>query len=199
MIGIIDYGAGNLHSIKNALNYLGLKNRLIRDEDGFKNIERIILPGVGAFGAAITKLRKAGILERLLEWLRGDKPYLGICLGLQLLFESSEEAEGINGFGIFKGRMKRFLTSKIPQIGWNSIEVIKPSPIFNSQRKKVYFYFLHSYYLDTPEKDIVLARTVYGVSYPSVINKGNIYAVQFHPEKSGKAGLDLLKKWVELC
>ncbi len=199
MIGIIDYGAGNLHSIKNALDYLGLKNRLIKDEKGLKNIERIILPGVGAFGAAITKLKKMGLLERLIEWLNADKPYLGICLGLQLLFESSEEAEGVSGFGIFKGRMRKFQMSKIPQIGWNSVEVIKPSPIFKSQRKKVYFYFLHSYYLDTPEEEIVLGRTEYGISYPSVINKGNIYAVQFHPEKSGKAGLDLLKRWVELC
>jgi len=199
MIGIIDYGAGNLHSIKNALDYLGLKNRLVKDEKGLKNMERIILPGVGAFGAAITKLKKIELLERLIEWLKADKPYLGICLGLQLLFESSEEAEGVSGFGILKGRMRKFQMSKIPQIGWNSVEVIKPSPILKSQSKKVYFYFLHSYYLDTPEEEIVLGRTEYGVSYPSVINKGNIYAVQFHPEKSGKVGLDLLKRWVELC
>ncbi len=199
MIGIVDYGAGNLKSVMNALEYLGVRHLLINDPRRLRRVERIILPGVGAFGSAVKKLKISKLFEPVIEWLRVDRPFLGICLGLQLLFESSEEAKGIRGFGIFKGCIRRFRRYKIPQIGWNRVEIVRNSLIFDSTKDNPFFYFLHSYYLTTKEKDAVIGVTEYGVRYASVINRGNIYAVQFHPEKSGRAGIQLLKNWVEKC
>jgi glutamine amidotransferase len=162
------------------------------------SVDRIILPGVGAFGYAIKKLQPTGLFDKLIEWLKSGRPFLGICLGLQLLFESSEESRGISGFKIFKGCIKRFVKNKVPQIGWNDVEILKPIPLIEL-RRKLFFYFLHGYYVDTPEKDLIAGMTEYGIKYPSIINKENVYGVQFHPEKSGKDGLFLLKNWVERC
>ncbi|MGB9720559.1 MAG: imidazole glycerol phosphate synthase subunit HisH [bacterium] len=198
MIGIIDYGAGNLHSVKNAFDYLRIKNRIIKMPEDLSSVKRIILPGVGAFGFAIKRLKETGLFDKIVDWLRDGRPFLGICLGLQLLFESSEESEGIKGFGIFKGNIKKFRKYKIPQIGWNGVEPVKSSPLVDF-RKKTFFYFLHGYYVDTPEKDLILGMTEYGMKYPSIINRENIYGVQFHPEKSGEMGLILLRNWVERC
>ncbi|MEO0122506.1 MAG: imidazole glycerol phosphate synthase subunit HisH [candidate division WOR-3 bacterium] len=198
MIGIIDYGAGNIHSVKNALDFLKFKNCIIKEPEDMKIADRIILPGVGAFGFAVKKLKQTGLFEKIMEWLKRDRPFLGICLGLQLLFESSEESKKIRGFGIFKGCIKRFDENKVPQIGWNNVDILKKSRIFHF-RKSQFFYFLHSYYVDTPEKELIVGITEYGIKYPSVINRDNIYGVQFHPEKSGRVGLALLKNWVERC
>lgn len=198
MIGIIDYGAGNLHSVKNAFGYLKIKSRIIKMPKDMLSVERIILPGVGAFGFAVKRLQETGLFDKIVEWLKDGRPFLGICLGLQLLFESSEESNGIKGFGIFKGNIKKFRKYKVPQIGWNCVVLLKSSPLVDF-REKPFFYFLHGYYVDTPEKNLIIGMTEYGVKYPSIVNRENIYGVQFHPEKSGKIGLQLLKNWVERC
>lgn len=199
MIGIIDYGAGNLCSVKNALDYYKFKNHFIKKPEELKRVEKIILPGVGAFGSAIIKLKKSGLFDAIYQWLKKDQPFLGICLGLQLLFEESEESKGEKGFGIFRGITKRLRHYKIPQIGWNSVRILKDSNLVQAKKNILYFYFLHSYYVDTPERDLIIGMTEYGVEYPSIINRGNIYGIQFHPEKSGINGLLLLRNWVERC
>lgn len=199
MIGIIDYGAGNLHSVVNALNYLKCDYRLIKKATDFKQVKKIILPGVGAFGYAVEQLKNKKLFEKVCEWIKLDKPYLGICLGMQLLFEHSEEAKGIYGFGIFKGIIKKFTRYKVPQIGWNRVKLVKACALVEPPSKNLFYYFLHSYYAEEVEDDLIIGITEYGVCYPSIINKGNVYAVQFHPEKSGKRGLIMLKNWVERC
>ncbi|MEO0190443.1 MAG: imidazole glycerol phosphate synthase subunit HisH [candidate division WOR-3 bacterium] len=198
MIGIIDYGAGNIHSVKNALDFLKFKSCIIKEPKDMRSVDRIILPGVGAFGFAVERLQQTGLFESIIEWLKDNRPFLGICLGMQLLFESSEESKKIEGFGIFKGYVKRFNINKVPQIGWNNIDILKKSPLLGF-RENPFFYFLHSYYVNTTEKDLIIGVTEYGVKYPSIINRNNIYGVQFHPEKSGKNGLRILKNWVERC
>ncbi|MEO0205980.1 MAG: imidazole glycerol phosphate synthase subunit HisH [candidate division WOR-3 bacterium] len=199
MIGIVDYGAGNLKSVKNAIDYLGFNARVVKRPDDISSVKRLILPGVGAFGSAVNKLKRSGLFETILNWLSDDLPFLGICLGLQLLFEKSEESGNAKGFGIFKGKIKRFRKYKVPQIGWNSVKILKPSPLTGFERKTQFFYFLHSYYLVTSQHNLVIGTSDYGAEYASIINQGNIYGVQFHPEKSGKNGLVLLKNWVEKC
>ncbi len=199
MTGIIDYGAGNLHSVKNALDFLGIKNCIIKKPEELRKISRLILPGVGSFGSAVRKLKRTGLFEDICEWIRNDRPYLGICLGLQLLFEQSEEAEHVQGMGIFKGRIKKFKTQKVPQIGWNSVQIVRKTKLFPEKNKQIFFYFLHSYYAEPDSDDIITGISDYGIKYPAIINKGNIYGVQFHPEKSGDTGIELLKKWVEIC
>jgi imidazole glycerol phosphate synthase glutamine amidotransferase subunit len=191
MIGIIDYGAGNLHSVKNAFDYLKIKSRIIKMPEDMLSVKRIVLPGVGAFGFAVKRLHQTGLFDKIVEWLKQGRPFLGICLGLQLLFESSEESKGIKGFGIFKGNIKKFRKYKVPQIGWNSVEILKSIALFDT-RKKTFFYFLHGYYVDTRQKDLILGMTDYGIKYPSIINRESIYGVQFHPEKSQENGLKIL-------
>ncbi len=198
MIGIIDYGAGNIQSVKNALDFLKLKSCIIKEPKDMETVDKIILPGVGAFGFAVKRLQQSGLFDKIIKWLKSGQPFLGICLGLQLLFESSEESKGIRGFGLFSGSIKRFNKNKVPQIGWNDVHIVKPSPLVG-RSKKIFFYFLHSYYVHTPEKNLIVGITEYSIKYPSIINRDNIYGVQFHPEKSGKSGLTLLKNWVERC
>jgi imidazole glycerol phosphate synthase glutamine amidotransferase subunit len=199
MIGIIDYGAGNLRSVKKAVDYLGIESRIIRSASEFDGIDKLILPGVGAFGAAIETLNAKGLYQPVEAWLQADKPFLGICLGLQMLFEESEEAKGLRGFGIFKGKIPQFQQRKVPQIGWNQIQRVKDSPLLAGIPDQAFFYFLHGYYVQPEEHEIVLTETEYGITYTSAIVKGNIYAVQFHPEKSSRVGIQLLQNWVTLC
>ncbi|MCX7994275.1 MAG: imidazole glycerol phosphate synthase subunit HisH [candidate division WOR-3 bacterium] len=199
MIGIIDYGAGNLYSVRNALEHLGFKSLIIKKPSDIRLVDRLILPGVGAFGSAVKRLIHSGLFGKIYDWLKEDRPFLGICLGMQLLFESSEESKNAKGFGIFSGRIKRFRDCKFPQIGWNGVRVLRKSGIIDRSKKLTYFYFLHGYYVDTPQTSLVVGVTEYGVEYPSIVNRGNVYGVQFHPEKSGKEGLKLLKSWVERC
>ena len=199
MIAIIDYGAGNLLSVKKAFDYLRLESKVISSIAEFNGFDRIVLPGVGAFGAAVERLKESGFFDIVKQWLEADRPFLGICLGVQLLFESSLESLGVNGFGTFKGKCLPFTKGKVPQIGWNQIKIEKESPLLNDIKGNSFFYFLHGYYVAPEDQSIITATTQYGLSYPSVIGKGNVHAVQFHPEKSGELGLKLLKNWVELC
>jgi len=198
MIGIIDYGAGNLRSVKKALDYLGAPNKIIRHPEKFDKIQKLLLPGVGAFGAAVQQLMQQNLFDPLREWLLSDKPFLGICLGMQVLFESSEEAPGVQGLGVFPGTVLRFQHHKVPQIGWNQILFDHPTPLLSGILTETFFYFLHGYYVAPQEAEIIVAQTEYSVRYPSVIQNGNVMGVQFHPEKSARMGLTLLQNWVQL-
>ena len=199
MIGIIDYGAGNLLSVKKALEFLGMNVKVIASKENFDGIERLILPGVGAFQAAIDKINERGLYAPIYQWLSEDKPFLGICLGMQLLFEESEESPGIKGFTIFKGAVARFRNHKVPQIGWNQVSFTRESKLLAGIDDGAFFYFLHSYYVKPHDETITAGTTQYDVSYASIIEKGNIRAVQFHPEKSSTIGLALLRNWVSVC
>ncbi|MBC8180574.1 imidazole glycerol phosphate synthase subunit HisH [candidate division KSB1 bacterium] len=199
MIAIIDYGAGNLKSVKKAFDHLKVNSKVISSAREWSGFDKLVLPGVGAFGAAAQRLNKAGFIELTKEWLIADKPFLGICLGLQLLFESSTESTDIDGLGFFKGKCVRFQQGKVPQIGWNQIQLKKDSKLLDGITENSFFYFLHGYYIQPENEDIITANTEYGITYPSIVSKGNVYAVQFHPEKSGDVGLQLLKNWVEKC
>ena len=199
MIGIIDYGAGNLLSVKKALDYLGADSRVVHAKNDLAEIDRIILPGVGAFRSAIEKLKSVRMYCAINEWLLANRSFLGICLGMQVLFESSEESKGVHGLGIFKGKVMRFKDYKVPQIGWNQVKIVRESKIMDGIEDKSFFYFLHGYYVKSHSDDLVVGATEYGLDYVSVIEKENICAVQFHPEKSGTVGLKLLKNWIEIC
>jgi glutamine amidotransferase len=199
MIGIIDYGAGNLLSVKKALDYLNADSRVVHTQNDLVEIDRIILPGVGAFQSAIEKLKSSRMYSFINKWLVSNKPFLGICLGMQVLFEGSEESEGVHGLGIFKGKVMRFKDYKVPQIGWNQVKIVRGSKIMDGIEDKSFFYFLHAYYVKSHRDDLVVGATEYGLEYVSVIEEENICAVQFHPEKSGTVGLKLLKNWIEIC
>ena len=193
-IALIDYGAGNLRSISNACIKLGEKPVLVTKAEQLKRAERIILPGVGNFGSAMQSLE--GFREVLMEVIDDGVPFLGLCLGIQVILESSEESPGVNGLGIIKGMCKRFPSSvKIPHMGWNSIKIRKGRLLEGIQADD-YFYFVHSYYSVPENKDMVVATTDYGIEFPSVIEKDNIFATQFHPEKSGDAGLRVMKNFL---
>ena len=199
MIGIIDFGGGNIHSVKKAFDHLGFRSKVISSPSAFKEIDRLVFPGVGSFGCAIQTLSSLTMLDPIRNWIDKDLPFLGICLGLQLLLQSSEESPGFNGLGFFKGDCLRFTRKKVPQIGWNTISFEREHPLFSRIPSDSYFYFVHSFYIQTDEPEVVLAQTDYGIKYPSVAGKGNIMGVQFHPEKSGPLGITLLKNWVIKC
>jgi len=199
MIAIIDYGAGNLKSVKKAFDHLEVNSKVISSSKEWNGFDKLVLPGVGAFGAAAQRLNQAGFIELTKEWLKADKPFLGICLGLQLLFESSTESSAVDGLGFLKGKCIRFQKGKVPQIGWNQIQIKNESKLLDGIAENSFFYFLHGYYIQPENKSIITANTEYGITYPSIVEKGNVYAVQFHPEKSGDVGLQLLKNWVEKC
>ncbi|MCD8390440.1 MAG: imidazole glycerol phosphate synthase subunit HisH [Firmicutes bacterium] len=198
MISIIDYGAGNLKSVKNALDYLGADSVITGDANMILAADKVILPGVGAFGAAMDALRSSGLDRVIRETADSGKPLLGICLGLQLMFEESEESPGAEGLGIFKGKIVKIPDTglKIPHIGWNSITLKKESKIL--KKENAFVYFVHSYYLKTDDTDIVSASTEYGAELDIAVERGNIFATQFHPEKSGGAGIQILKNFTEL-
>jgi len=199
MIGIIDFGAGNIHSVKKALDHLGLGSKVISTPSEFNGIDRLIFPGVGSFGYAVRTLSSRKILHSIEKWIEEDLPFLGICLGFQLLFQASDESPGYQGFGLFKGKCLRFIQEKVPQIGWNDITLKTNHPLFSDILSGDCFYFVHSYYACSDEKEVIMAQTFYGIPYTSIAGKGNILGVQFHPEKSGPSGLRLLKNWVTKC
>ena len=198
MVAIIDYGAGNLHSVKNALNFLGADSVITRDKDEILSADHVILPGVGSFGDAMECINNSGLTDTIRKAADGSRPFLGICLGLHLLFEKSEESPEANGLGIFKGSVVKIPDCglKIPHIGWNSIKLAKESRILPDSNE--FMYFVHSYYIKPLDDDIVSSHTVYGEKLAVSIESGNVFAVQFHPEKSGDAGLSILKKFISL-
>jgi glutamine amidotransferase len=199
MIAIIDYGMGNLRSVTNAFTRLGADIAITRDESIIRKARALVLPGVGAFGKCVENLRSFGLFDLMKEQIAEGKPYLGICLGMQILLESSEESPGIAGLGAVKGRVVRFRGAmKIPHMGWNSVEIVKPSKIFDTIPGGSYFYFVHSYFPE-PQEPVSATVTDYGVRFTSSLQKGNLFACQFHPEKSQAIGLRLLRNFVSLC
>ena len=199
MIGIVDYGAGNLHSVRKAFAFLEKESKILRQPSELEGIERLVLPGVGSFGHAMTELEKREWYAPLKEWLAADRPFLGICLGLQLLFESSDESPGLQGFSAMAGSCLKFAANKVPQIGWNDIHISRRNALFEGIESGTFFYFVHSYHVAPKNRNVVLAETEYGRVYPSIVSRGRIVGIQFHPEKSGDKGLKLLKNWVERC
>ena len=190
MIGIIDYGAGNLRSVQNALEYLEVESRIVSTPNEIAACDRLILPGDGSFGFMMENLEKKNLIGALKTSISKGKPFLGICLGMQALFESSDESPGAKGLGIFKGRVMKFRTGKIPQIGWNLIASENPRLEDDS------FYFVNSYVVVPDDLTIIAALSDYYGPFVSAIRSKNILAVQFHPEKSGTAGLALLRRWL---
>lgn len=200
MIAIIDYDAGNIKSVEKALQYLGEEAVITRDAGEILMADKVILPGVGAFGDAMKKLNRYGLVPVIHEVVEKGIPFLGICLGLQLMFESSEEAPGVEGLGLLKGKIVRIPEGeglKVPHMGWNSLSFPKEGRLFAGIPENSYVYFVHSYYLQA-EEDIVTATTEYGVTIHASVEKGNVFACQFHPEKSSHTGLTILKNFVEL-
>ena len=202
MIAIIDYGAGNIQSVYKALKFIGADCKVTSDKDEILNADGAILPGVGSFGDAMDTMTKRGIKDTIIEYTKSGKPFLGICLGLQLLFPESEETPGVKGLDIFKGTITKIpnqnRTLKIPHMGWNNISIKQKYGIFKGIEGEPYVYFVHSFYLKAQDKDIVAATTQYGVEIDAAVQKGNIIATQFHPEKSGEVGLKMLKNFVEM-
>lgn len=197
MIAIIDYGAGNLQSVEKALRHLGCQCQITADPGELAAAQAAVLPGVGAFGDAMGQLRARGLEEPIRQFVSSGKPFLGICLGLQILFEESEESPGVKGLGLLRGKVLRLPKEsglKIPHIGWNSLSVGKPGGLFAGVEGEPYVYFVHSYYLRAGE-DVVTATAEYGTTIHAAVQKGNLLACQFHPEKSGQVGLSLLENF----
>lgn len=199
MVAIIDYGAGNLSSVKKALDYLGAESEITQDRDRILSASHVILPGVGSFGDAMRSMEERGLVDTVKKAATCGKPFLGICLGLQLLFESSEESEGVKGLGLLKGRIVEIPRSnelKVPHMGWNSIKLRQKNGIFKDIADDSYFYFVHSFYLKDADEDVVAATTQYGVRIECAVQKGKFCATQFHPEKSSKEGLKILENFL---
>lgn len=201
MIAIIDYDAGNIKSVEKALQYLGEEACVTRDAEKILHAEKIILPGVGAFGDAMRKLHQYGLVPVIRQAVEKNIPFLGICLGLQLMFESSEESPGVEGLGLLKGRILRIPEGegiKVPHIGWNSLSYPNPGRLFRGIPENSYVYFVHSYYLAAQDESIVTAATWYGTDIHASVEKGNLFACQFHPEKSSDTGLAILRNFVRI-
>jgi glutamine amidotransferase/cyclase len=198
MITLLDYGAGNVRSVINAIERLGETVKVVVSGDDILSAEKLVFPGVGAFGSMMSILNERGFVGALKDYLRSGRPFLGICLGLQALFEESEEAPSVKGLGFLAGRVKRFsIERSVPHIGWNGLNIKKPSCIFNRLRGDEKFYFVHSYHVDPEDPDCVLTTTDYGYKFVSGIQKGRVIATQFHPEKSGAAGLAVLEDFLK--
>ena len=201
MIAIVDYDAGNIKSVEKALEYIGEQPFVTRDSETILSADKVILPGVGSFGDAMEKLQKYGLVEILHEVVKKGIPLLGICLGLQLLFESSEETPGVHGLGVLKGKVVRIPDKagyKIPHMGWNSIEIKKGAKILQGIGTNPYVYFVHSYYLQAADPDDVAATTEYITQVHASVEHDNIFACQFHPEKSGSVGERILQNFLDL-
>lgn len=200
-LGIIDYGAGNLHSVLNTFEAASVHGHLVRTPEEAAGVTHLVLPGVGAFGDCSEKLRAQKLVPLIREWIEADKPFLGICVGYQVLFESGEEDGQVPGLGMFKGRVVRFPESelKVPHMGWNQLFLSDPAdPVWRGMGTAPYFYFVHSYYPQPEDSSLVAACCTYGVRFAAAIRRGNLLATQFHPEKSQKLGVQLLKNFVSL-
>ena len=189
---IIDYNVGNLASVKQGFLRAGIETTISQDEVVIRNASSLILPGVGAFKESLDALKQSGLIPAILDHINANKPLIGICLGMQLLYEFSEEYGRHQGLGIFKGTIKKITGDvKIPHMGWNTLEILNDDPIVSNLKEASDVYFVHSYYADS--SDGIIATTNYGVRIPAIIKKGNVYATQFHPEKSGDIGIEILK------
>lgn len=201
MIAIIDYDAGNLKSVEKALKYIGEEAVITRDKEEILQADKVILPGVGSFGDAMNNLHQFGLVDIIKEVVKKGTPFLGICLGLQLLFERSDECPGAEGLGILKGEILRIPACpglKIPHMGWNSIQIKPSARLFKGVEEELYVYFVHSYYLKAADRDVVAATTEYSTLIDASVESGNVFACQFHPEKSSKVGLQILKNFAGL-
>lgn len=201
MIAIIDYDAGNIKSVEKAFQFLGEETVLSRDRDVILSADKVVLPGVGAFGDAMAKLKDYNLVNTIYDVVDKKTPFLGICLGLQLLFESSDESEGVPGLGILQGKISKIPDKagfKIPHIGWNSLELTNNGRLFEGIDNQSYVYFVHSYYLQAKEQEIVKATTEYVAHIHASVEKDNVFACQFHPEKSGNVGLKILDNFRKL-
>lgn len=199
MIAIIDYGMGNLRSVQKGFEQVGVTAEIVQQPEDLKKFAGLVLPGVGAFKDAMDNLQEAGMIEAIHESIKSGKPFLGICLGFQLLFETSEEW-GLNpGLGLFPGQVRRFDdTLKVPHMGWNQIEIQKESPILKGIPDGSSFYFVHSYYADPGDKEVITTLTDYGIKFTSIVDRDNIFGIQFHPEKSSTLGLKILENFGRL-
>jgi glutamine amidotransferase len=197
-VAIIDYGVGNLRSVEKAFAATGCEAVLTGDERVLREAEKLVLPGVGAFGACMRQLTERGFDELVRERVRAGVPLLGVCVGMQMLFAESEEFGMTGGLGLLRGRVRRFTNDLlVPQVGWNQVRARREHPLLSGLEESTFFYFVHSYYCDPADEDVVLGETDYGGLYASVVGQGNVYGVQFHPEKSQAAGLRLLKNFGE--
>lgn len=198
MIVIIDYGAGNLRSVQKAVEYHGSQARVTSDPRKIEKADKIILPGVGAFGNAIAAMDRLHLRAPVTESIASGKPFLGICLGLQLLLEKSEENPGALGLGVVEGSVHRFRSNKkVPHLGWNVLQQAKESPLWQDVPDLSYYYFAHSYYIDPVDRGIVIGYTYYGTKVPVAIQKEKLFGLQFHPEKSQKWGLRILQNFIK--
>ena len=203
MIALLDYGAGNLRSVEKALRFVGGDVRLVQSPDGMKNASAVVLPGVGAFDDCVNAMQRQELLEATRGFIGTGRPFLGICIGYQALFEQSEEFDSCaTGLGLFAGKVVRFPDDqglKVPQIGWNQIEIVQPEcPVFRGVENGSHVYFVHSFYPQPEDNSIVATRTTYGVDFVSAVWRENVFATQFHPEKSQKVGLKVLENFVNL-
>ncbi|HEY9171936.1 MAG TPA: imidazole glycerol phosphate synthase subunit HisH [Verrucomicrobiae bacterium] len=204
MIALLDYGSGNLRSVHKALLRVGADVRLVRQPEGVADADAVVLPGVGAFDDCLNALQRQDLLEATRQFIRTGRPFLGICVGYQALFERSEEFNSrAAGLGIFPGRVVRFTEQpalKIPQIGWNQLEIVQPAcPLYRGIADGSYVYFVHSFFPQPADDSIVATRTIYGQPFASSVWRENVFATQFHPEKSQRVGLQLLRNFVELA
>jgi len=204
MIALLDYGSGNLRSVEKALRFVGGEVELVPSPEGMKDASAVVLPGVGAFDDCVNAMQRQQLLEATREFVNTGRPFLGICVGYQALFERSEEFNSsAAGLGLFAGSVVRFPEGqglKIPQIGWNQIEIVRPEcPIFEGVENGSHVYFVHSYYPQPEDASIAACRTTYGVEFESAIWRDNVFATQFHPEKSQKVGLKILENFVNLA
>ncbi len=202
MITVIDYGIGNLKSVVKAFEHLGVPVRLSSKPDDLFRSEGIVLPGVGAFGEGMNYLRKNNLDQVIIDFIHKGKPFLGICLGFQLLFSSSEEDKEISGLDLIKGEVKKFdtqIVKKVPHIGWNRVELVQDDPLFRDIVEPRFFYFVHSYFAQPEEEEVIIGKTTYGsYNFASVVRKDNIWGIQCHPEKSSDTGLAFLKNFSEV-
>ncbi|MBK1789715.1 imidazole glycerol phosphate synthase subunit HisH [Persicirhabdus sediminis] len=200
-VGIVDYGRGNLHSVENAFLAIGANAKLVSTPEELEGLTHLVLPGQGEFGDCAANLKERGLFEPVKNWIAADKPYLGICVGYQLLLESGEESPDAIGLGVLKGSCKRFpnVGLKIPHMGWNQVVPTDPShPIWNELPENPFFYFVHSYYTDLQEQEDIAAHCDYALNFPTMAIRGKLVATQFHPEKSQHNGLQLLKNFLAL-
>ena len=201
MISVIDYDAGNIKSVIKAVNFAGGKASLTADRNTILNSDAVILPGVGSFADSMNLIKKRSLDKTIIDFIQTGKPFLGICLGMQILFEESEESPNVLGLGLFKGKLKKIPKTnnlKVPHIGWNNLEIKKHDYLFKGLSNNPFVYFVHSYFLHSEDRSIVSSETDYGVKIDASISKKNIFATQFHPEKSGDVGIAILKNFINL-